>query len=220
MTRRGGSTGLGLLSLLVDGRSNHAARASPAAVCCGIRVYKGARLVEECNENDGARPNSRDDANSELIHNRRFLSTSAFSLNESKPVAPTPDVAAPQTASEEEIKADHSPIDPLHPSEAPAAAVETPAAESTSELFPEAVETAEAVQAPSAEEVAAQAAEVQARTVFVGGLSWNIDNEWLRAELEKALDSTDGVITTRVARDHMGKSKGCARFSASPQAQC
>ncbi|TNY19074.1 hypothetical protein DMC30DRAFT_354484 [Rhodotorula diobovata] len=49
-----------------------------------------------------------------------------------------------------------------------------------------------------------------ARTVFVGGLSWNVDKEWLEDELLKALDATEGVNEVRVARDGMGKSKGFA----------
>lgn len=52
-----------------------------------------------------------------------------------------------------------------------------------------------------------------ARTVFVGGLSWNVDKEWLEDELLKALDATEGVNEVRVARDGMGKSKGCVHGS-------
>lgn len=48
------------------------------------------------------------------------------------------------------------------------------------------------------------------RTVFVGGLSFSVDNEWLKDEILQALDITEGVEIARVARNPMGKSKGCA----------
>lgn len=73
---------------------------------------------------------------------------------------------------------------------------------------------------PLAEEphhAAAAAAPVEGNcSVFVGGLSWNIDNDWLQAELEKQLDTTDGVISVKVARTNMGKSKGWVQFSSPP----
>ncbi|KAM0791071.1 hypothetical protein ACM66B_004363 [Microbotryomycetes sp. NB124-2] len=48
------------------------------------------------------------------------------------------------------------------------------------------------------------------RTVFVGGLSFSVDNEWLKDEVLGALDIDSGVDFVRVARDNMGKSKGFA----------
>lgn len=61
------------------------------------------------------------------------------------------------------------------------------------------------------EEVSAEDAEkeLQARTVFVGGLSWNVDNEWLQDEILKAIELDAGVESVRIARNPMGKSKGC-----------
>ena len=51
-------------------------------------------------------------------------------------------------------------------------------------------------------------AEEEGRTVFVGGLSWNLDNDWLKEEVEKVLEVSEGVVNVRIARDHMGRSKG------------
>lgn len=54
--------------------------------------------------------------------------------------------------------------------------------------------------------------DLQSRTVFVGGLSWNVDNEWLKDEVVKALgselESEAGVESVRIARNPMGKSRG------------
>ncbi|GAA5950394.1 hypothetical protein JCM21900_003716 [Sporobolomyces salmonicolor] len=52
--------------------------------------------------------------------------------------------------------------------------------------------------------------ELTKRTVFVGGLSWNVDNQWLEDEVLKGLDVEEGVSAVRIARDHLGKSKGFA----------
>lgn len=69
---------------------------------------------------------------------------------------------------------------------------------------------------PAADEAAA--ADLQARTVFVGGISWNLDNEWLKDEVLKGLDVTEGVTSVRIARNPMGKSKGFAFIElASPE---
>jgi len=51
-------------------------------------------------------------------------------------------------------------------------------------------------------------ADITKRTVFVGGLSWNVDNQWLEDEVLKALDRESGVDSVRIARNHLGKSKG------------
>ncbi|GAA6014723.1 hypothetical protein JCM10207_006918 [Rhodosporidiobolus poonsookiae] len=48
------------------------------------------------------------------------------------------------------------------------------------------------------------------RTVFVGGLSWNVDNEWLEDEVRAILDRAEGVKEVRIARNHTGRSKGFA----------
>ena len=65
---------------------------------------------------------------------------------------------------------------------------------------------------PAAATAAAEAAaaDLQARTVFVGGISWNLDNEWLKDEVLKGLEVQDGVNGVRIARNPMGKSKGFA----------
>ncbi|KAK4046245.1 hypothetical protein OIV83_006224 [Microbotryomycetes sp. JL201] len=52
--------------------------------------------------------------------------------------------------------------------------------------------------------------ELTKRTVFVGGLSFSVDNEWLKDEILAALDVDSGVDFVRVARNNMGKSKGFA----------
>ncbi|GAA6062784.1 hypothetical protein JCM10212_002153 [Sporobolomyces blumeae] len=52
--------------------------------------------------------------------------------------------------------------------------------------------------------------EVVKRTVFVGGLSWNVDNQWLEDEVHKALDLEEGVTGVRIARNPLGRSKGFA----------
>ena len=57
-------------------------------------------------------------------------------------------------------------------------------------------------------------AEEEGRTVFVGGLSWNLDNDWLKEEVEKLLEVSEGVVNVRIARDHMGRSKGCVHALA------
>lgn len=56
-------------------------------------------------------------------------------------------------------------------------------------------------------------AEEEGRTVFVGGLSWNLDNDWLKEEVEKILEIEGGISSVRIARDHMGRSKGFVPFS-------
>ncbi|KAM0745992.1 RNA-binding domain-containing protein, partial [Meredithblackwellia eburnea MCA 4105] len=45
--------------------------------------------------------------------------------------------------------------------------------------------------------------------VFVGGLSWNVDNEWLSEVVCGELEiKEEDMISVRVARNHMGRSKG------------
>lgn len=82
------------------------------------------------------------------------------------------------TASEEDVRADSSPVDPL-----------------------ETAQTSVQGRDP---------VEAQRRTVFVGSLSWSIDDDWLRDEMLKALGVSSGVNAARVARKPNGQSKGCA----------
>lgn len=69
---------------------------------------------------------------------------------------------------------------------------------------------AEETEAPAKKakvEEAAPAAdgEVPSTTVYVGGLSWNVDNEWLKSELEVCGE----VVSARVVTDRdSGKSRG------------
>lgn len=117
-----------------------------------------------------------------LFRRSRFLSTSSLLREESKPIShleASESAAEPPTASEEAV---HS----------------------------EALLAEEGISgsAPAAVAPEVDAAELAARTCFVGGLSWNIDNEWLSSEVYKNLDVTEGIISARVARSNMGKSRG------------
>ncbi|GAA5983005.1 hypothetical protein JCM5350_003538 [Sporobolomyces pararoseus] len=88
-----------------------------------------------------------------------------------------------------------------------APSADTPAEPSTSSAEPSTSTTPidEAVK-----EVETNTEDVTKRTVFVGGLSWNVDNQWLEDEVLKALDLEEGVTSVRIARNHLGKSKGFA----------
>ncbi|KAK4052610.1 hypothetical protein OIO90_004238 [Microbotryomycetes sp. JL221] len=66
------------------------------------------------------------------------------------------------------------------------------------------------VQEQSNTAVSAEEANMRERTVFVGGLSFSVDNEWLKDEILQALERDDGIDYARVARNPMGKSKGFA----------
>jgi hypothetical protein len=124
----------------------------------------------------------------------RFLSSSAFLKNAEKDAeVPLPvsedapdrlEATSEPTRAEEEVKADHHAVDPIEHHASP---------------------IVEAAFDPVA---ASRTAEIEGRSVFVGGLSWNLDNEWLKEEVEKALEITEGLVSVRIARDHMGKSKG------------
>ena len=119
------------------------------------------------------------EADARCLDSTRFLSASAFRAN----VVPSNLDAlgsSDPTPAEEAVKADaDATVDPLTHTEAPHHAA-----------------------------AAVEAAEAPNCSVFVGGLSWNIDNEWLQAELEKQLETADGVVSVKVARTNMGKSKG------------
>lgn len=54
-------------------------------------------------------------------------------------------------------------------------------------------------------EAAPAAAEGETSTIFVGGLSWNVDNDWLKSEFEEAGE----VVSARVVTDReTQKSRG------------
>ena len=146
----------------------------------------------------------------------RFLSTSIARLQAHDPLSTTTD----PTGAEESVKADQSSVDPLAESASTSASTSTSAAASaapTTHAPAAAVAESEDTN-PSASLQEAQAAQekedLQARTVFVGGLSWNVDNEWLKDEVVKALASSGaaegeaGVESVRIARNPMGKSRG------------
>ncbi|GEM08524.1 ribonucleoprotein [Rhodotorula toruloides] len=50
--------------------------------------------------------------------------------------------------------------------------------------------------------------EKTSRTVFVGNMSWNTDEEWLGSEIQKVLNVEEPVTALRIARDQQGRSKG------------
>jgi len=104
---------------------------------------------------------------------------------------------------------------PEYATESSGVTAESAEAQETKEAF--VAEAAEASVSPVVDVAAvdpaaleAAAADLQARTVFVGGISWNLDNEWLKDEVLKGLDVTEGVNGVRIARNPMGKSKGFA----------
>lgn len=80
----------------------------------------------------------------------------------------------------------------------------TPSSDAAQE--PAAAATPTPAEAPKG--IEQNADDVKDRTVFVGGLSWNVDNQWLEDEVLKALDLEEGVSSVRIARNHLGKSKG------------
>ncbi|GAA5870160.1 hypothetical protein JCM8547_006905 [Rhodosporidiobolus lusitaniae] len=49
-----------------------------------------------------------------------------------------------------------------------------------------------------------------ASTLFVGGLSWNVEEDWLEDEVYAILGRGEGVSSIRIARNHQGRSKGFA----------
>lgn len=55
--------------------------------------------------------------------------------------------------------------------------------------------------------------EKTARTVFIGNMSWGVDEEWLASEISKVLNVEEPVVALRIARDQQGRSKGCVRPS-------
>ncbi|GAA6023504.1 hypothetical protein JCM11491_006604 [Sporobolomyces phaffii] len=112
------------------------------------------------------------------------------------------------------------------PSTSFAAPVTEPSTSATSQADaaqePAAAATPAPAEAPKGLDDAATApagqVDVTKRTVFVGGLSWNVDNQWLEDEVLKALDLEEGVSSVRIARNHLGKSKGFAFVElASPE---
>lgn len=148
----------------------------------------------------------------------RMLSTSSMLRSDAK--LPTEnseiDPLVEPTLAEEEIKADRSVAadeaaaeveeaaegkglhipEPIVEAVAPVVAAVESAVETVREVYEDAVKSPQLV------------AEEEGRTVFVGGLSWNLDNDWLKEEVEKTLEVSEGVVNVRIARDHMGRSKG------------
>ncbi|SCV71576.1 BQ2448_3164 [Microbotryum intermedium] len=135
----------------------------------------------------------------------RLFNSSSLRLNDKLEATTAP------TTAEEEVKADHSSVDPLASTNSTES---TPSSSSSDEVY---VDPLQAQADATANDGAAAAAapaqtpdpvEVAARTVFAGGLSWNVDNDWLRDEVATAIGSADGVVSCRVARNPMGRSKG------------
>ncbi|BGO98423.1 hypothetical protein NBRC10513v2_002818 [Rhodotorula toruloides] len=50
--------------------------------------------------------------------------------------------------------------------------------------------------------------EKTARTVFVGNMSWSVDEQWLESEITKALNVEEPITALRIAKDQQGRSKG------------
>lgn len=149
-----------------------------------------------------------------LFHSPRFLSTT---LPRFAPVDPTETTEGP-TASEASVKADQSPVDPIETVTSPLSSSGTTAAEaaataSSSEGHHIAPDHEEFPAIDAEAEAAKAAEELNSRTIFVGGLSWNVDNEWLKDEVVKVLELTEAageeqVVSVRIARNPMGKSRG------------
>ncbi|GJN89860.1 hypothetical protein Rhopal_002849-T1 [Rhodotorula paludigena] len=132
----------------------------------------------------------------------RLFRSSAFVANEPKTV--------PSSAPAEEPAATPSP----EPTESPAPIDRESATELPTEEIPAVSSSLDATAAePSAEEIQ-RLTEIDqeriTRTVFVGNLSWNVDQEWLEDELLKALEVGEGVTQLRIARDNQGRSRGFA----------
>ncbi|GAA5869956.1 hypothetical protein JCM1840_007681 [Sporobolomyces johnsonii] len=86
----------------------------------------------------------------------------------------------------------------------------TDAAAQVAESTPSPAPVEQATSELPVEETAEDPEDASKRTVFVGGLSWNVDNQWLEDEILKGLDIEEGVSAVRIARNHLGKSKGFA----------
>ncbi|BGP14948.1 hypothetical protein JCM10213_007250 [Rhodosporidiobolus nylandii] len=106
---------------------------------------------------------------------------------------------------------DASKVSSPTPSQSPAPIDNEASTSLPTEEIPAVSSSLDATQSEAAKAAKAQEDQERvARTVFVGGLSWNVDSDWLEDEVHSLLDRADGVSTIRIARDHMGRSKGFA----------
>ncbi|GAA5890005.1 hypothetical protein JCM8208_001194 [Rhodotorula glutinis] len=163
-------------------------------------------------------------ASSPFASTSRLFRSTAFARDEPKPSPAPIDQQAATELPTEEIPAVSSSLDatkaatsPTTPAEAPygqevGAAGDDAAGRGGIDPVAAADEPAPVLETdPEAAMLAEQSQQDKvARTVFIGGLSWNVDKDWLEDELLKALDVTEGINEVRVARDGMGKSKGFA----------
>ncbi|GAA5851943.1 hypothetical protein JCM9279_007032 [Rhodotorula babjevae] len=164
-------------------------------------------------------------ASSPFASTSRLFRSTAFARDEPKPSPAPIDQQAATELPTEEIPAVSSSLDatkaatsPTTPAEAPygqevGAAGDDAAGRGGIDPVAAADEQAPVLETdPEAAMLAEQQSQQDkvARTVFIGGLSWNVDKDWLEDELLKALDITEGINEVRVARDAMGKSKGFA----------
>lgn len=144
----------------------------------------------------------------------RLLSTSVARF--STPSNDALNATSDSTGSEEAVKADHAPAPSASSTTAPSSSsASEPTAETPQQTAEPATTTPAVPEFNSAqtETEAAEAAEqLRLRTIFVGGLSWAVDNSWLQDEVLRLLDATDSSLieSVRVARNPMGKSKGFA----------
>ncbi|BGO90607.1 hypothetical protein NBRC10512_006751 [Rhodotorula toruloides] len=63
---------------------------------------------------------------------------------------------------------------------------------------------------PTVTEGSPEFEEKTARTVFVGNMSWSVDEQWLESEITKALNVEDPITALRIAKDQQNRSKGFA----------
>ncbi|GAA5916182.1 RNA-binding protein [Sporobolomyces salmoneus] len=124
----------------------------------------------------------------------RLFNSTRLVFEETKP---TPE------AESTSFPASSSPVTEPSTSSSPVDSAQEPAAAAS----PVPAEAPKGIETPTA---AAGEEDISKRTVFVGGLSWNVDNQWLEDEVLKALDLEEGVSSVRIARNHLGKSKGFA----------
>ncbi|GAA6029707.1 hypothetical protein JCM8097_001012 [Rhodosporidiobolus ruineniae] len=143
------------------------------------------------------------------------LDSTASSSSSAPSSSPAPiDDAAATSLPTEEVPAVSSSLDATHSSSTPSSSSEpssspAPIDDETSTTLP--TEEIPAVSSSLDATAAAEAAQDKvSRTVFVGGLSWNVDKDWLEDEVLAILDRTDGISEIRIARDAMGRSKGFA----------
>ncbi|GAA5821858.1 hypothetical protein JCM11251_004749 [Rhodosporidiobolus azoricus] len=156
----------------------------------------------------------------------RLFRTTPFPQNAHIPLPSEPQSATPSDAPKEDPSAHavgsqegHIPVEEAagssaattaEPSSSPAPIDDAASTTLPTEEIPAVSSSLDATAEPAeAVDPAAEKEKVE-RTVFVGSLSWNVDSDWLKDEVHSILGATEGVEAIRIARDHMGRSKGFA----------